>query len=95
MDIIDAFTTDGLLKKFGLAVLEDDKAFFPPYYAMPIVRSESLEQHPEIIPLLEELGDVLTNDIMLELNYQVDELQKSPEAVAKEFLKNQNLIPSK
>ncbi|WP_029502552.1 glycine betaine ABC transporter substrate-binding protein [Lachnoclostridium phytofermentans] len=93
VDIVDAFTTDGLLKKFGLTVLEDDKAFFPPYYAMPIVRSESLAQYPEIIPLLEELGEVLTNDIMLELNYQVDELQKSPEAVAKEFLQNQNLIP--
>lgn len=95
VDVVDAFTTDGLLKKFGLTVLEDDKEFFPPYYAMPIVRSESLEQNPEIIPLLEELGEVLTNDIMLELNYQVDELQKSPEAVAKEFLQDQKLIPIK
>ncbi|HCL02730.1 MAG TPA: ABC transporter permease [Lachnoclostridium phytofermentans] len=94
VDVIDAFTTDGLLKKFGLTVLEDDKGFFPPYYAMPIVRSETLAQYPEIIPLLEELGEILTNDTMLELNYQVDELQKSPEAVAKEFLQNQNLIPS-
>lgn len=93
VDLIDAFTTDGLLKKFGLVILEDDKSFFPPYYAMPIIRTDSLEEFPEIIPLLEALGEQLSNDVMLELNYQVDELQKSPEEVAIAFLKSKNLIP--
>lgn len=36
--VIDAFSTDGLLKKFNLKVLKDNKNFFPPYYATPIVR---------------------------------------------------------
>ena len=86
VDIIDAFATDGLLKKFNLKTLIDDKEFFPPYYPMPIMRSETLNKFPEIEPILEELGSVLTNEVMSELNYRVDELQESPEEVARDFL---------
>ncbi|SFC16678.1 glycine betaine ABC transporter substrate-binding protein [Clostridium uliginosum] len=91
-DVIDAFSTDGLLKKFDLTILEDDKEFFPPYYAIPLIRSETLEKYPEIVPIVEQLGEVLSNNIMSELNYQVDELKKDPKQVAIEFLKNNNLI---
>ena len=86
-DVIDAFSTDGLLKKFQLTVLEDDQHFFPPYYAIPMVREDTLEKYPEIKEILNKLGTQLNNDIMRELNYQVDELGKNPEEVAKEFLK--------
>ena len=91
-DITDAFSTDGLLKKFDLVQLEDDKNFFPPYYAVPLMRSGLLNEYPEIEDVLNELGEVLTNEIMIELNYQVDELQKQPRQVANEFLKEQGLI---
>jgi osmoprotectant transport system permease protein len=91
-DVIDAFSTDGLLKKFDLVTLKDDKNFFPPYYAIPLVRSETLQQYPEIAPLIEKLGDALSDDIMIELNYKVDELQMQPEVVAKEFLIENGLI---
>ena len=84
--MIDAFLTDGLLKKFGLTVLEDDKGYFPPYYAIPVVRSEVLEAHPELEDVFEKLYPLLTNDTMQELNYEVDELQKTEEEVASEFL---------
>lgn len=92
VDVIDAFATDGLLKKFELKVLEDDKAFFPPYYAMPIIRAEALEECPEIAPLMEELGEYLTDQVMMDLNYQVDELQQTPELVAREFLQSKGLL---
>ncbi|NLB41839.1 MAG: ABC transporter permease subunit [Clostridiales bacterium] len=91
-DVTDAFSTDGLLKKFGLIQLEDDKNFFPPYYAVPLLKSGLLDEYPEIEDVLDELGEVLTNDIMVDLNYQVDELQKQPRLVANEFLKEQGLI---
>jgi osmoprotectant transport system permease protein len=91
-DITDAFSTDGLLKKFDLVQLEDDKNFFPPYFAVPLMRSGLLDEYPEIEDVLNELGEVLTNEIMIELNYQVDELQKQPRQVANEFLKEQGLI---
>ncbi|MFL0166679.1 glycine betaine ABC transporter substrate-binding protein [Candidatus Clostridium helianthi] len=91
-DVIDAFSTDGLLKKYDLSVLKDDKNFFPPYYAVPVVRAETLKKYPEIQPLVEEVGDLLNNDVMGELNYEVDELKKDPKDVAVEFLQKNGLI---
>lgn len=91
-DVTDAFATDGLLRKFGLVQLEDDKNFFPPYYAVPLLRAGLLDEYPQIEGVLDELGQVLTNDIMVGLNYQVDELQKQPRQVANDFLKEQGLI---
>ena len=89
--VIDAFTTDGLLKKFDLVVLEDDKNFFPPYNAIPLIREETLEKYPEIKEVLNNLGTYLTDEVMQNLNYQVDELGKSPEKVATDFLSVTNL----
>ncbi len=90
--VIDAFTTDGLLKKFGLVVLEDDKNFFPPYYAVPVIRNSVIEKFPELEELLNNLGSYLTNDSVQELNYEVDELGKAPDVVAHDFLEKNNLI---
>lgn len=94
-DVVDAFSTDGLLEKFDLVTLEDDKNFFPPYYAIPLVRREIVEKYPELIPIIEELGDILTNEIMMELNYKVDELQMEPDIVANEFLMESGLLQNK
>ena len=85
-DIIDAFSTDGLLEKFQLAVLEDDKDFFPPYYPVPVIRNEIYEKYPELKNVFDKLGPLLTETVMQDLNYQIDELQKSESAVASEFL---------
>ena len=90
--VIDAFTTDGLLRKFNLTVLEDDKKFFPPYYAVPLLKQKTLEKYPEVENLMSKLGPYLTDDAMQEMNYQVDEVGKNPEEVAKEFLLANKLI---
>ena len=90
--VIDAFTTDGLLRKFNLTVLEDDKNFFPPYYAVPLLKQKTLEKYPEVGTLMSKLGPYLTDEVMQEMNYQVDEVGKSPEEVAKEFLLTNKLI---
>lgn len=91
-DVVDAFSTDGLLKKFELVTLKDDKNFFPPYYAIPLVRSSIIDTYPEIVPIIEELGGILTEEIMIDLNYRVDELQIEPEIVAHDFLLESGLI---
>lgn len=91
-DVIDAFGTDGLLRKYDLVVLEDDRHFFPPYYAVPLVREDIAMEYPEIIPLLEKLADILDDDTMIGLNYQVDELQRDPKDVAHQFLIEQGLV---
>ncbi len=90
--VLDVFGTDGLIEKYNIVVLEDDQYFFPPYYAVPLVRQETIEEYPEIVPLLEELGDILDDDVMISLNYQVDEYQRDPAQVANEFLVEQGLI---
>jgi osmoprotectant transport system permease protein len=91
-DVIDAFSTDGLIEEFGLKVLEDDKNFFPPYYAVPIVKGETLKDHPELKEVLNSLAGILTDDKMRKLNYKVDSLKESPAKVAKEFLQEEGLI---
>lgn len=90
--VIDAYSTDGLLKKYNLVVLEDDKNFFLPYNAIPIVNNNLLENYPEIEPLLEKLSNYLNDDVMRELNYLVDEERQNPEDVAYDFLLNYNLV---
>lgn len=90
--VVDAFATDGLLKKFGLKVLEDDKNFFVPYYAVPLVNDDTLEKYPEIGDVFNMLAGKIDEDIMSDLNYQVDELGKSPEEVAHKYLLDEKLI---
>ena len=58
--VIDAYSTDGLLKKFNLKVLKDDKEFFPPYYAVPLVREEVVKEHPEVKEILNKLSDSIS-----------------------------------
>lgn len=91
-DVIDAFSTDGLLEEFGLKVLEDDKNFFPPYYAVPIVKEETLKEHPELKEALNSLAGKLTDEKMRKLNYKVDSLKESPRKVATEFLEEEGLL---
>lgn len=91
-DVIDAYSTDGLLKRFDLVCMEDDKNFFVPYFATPMVRTETVEHYPQIVPYIEALGDALSEEIMIELNYQVDVLLREPEAVAREFVLENDLI---
>ena len=90
--VIDAYSTDGLLKKFNLKVLEDDKEFFPPYYAIPLVREDILKDHPEVEEVLNKLSGKTDEETMINLNYQVDEEGKTPEEVAHNFLVEENLI---
>lgn len=92
VDVVDAFATDGLLKKFKLKVLEDDKKYFPPYYAVPVIREDTLNQYPELKKVINDLSSQLTNDAMMEMNYEVDELGKEPREVAHNYLVKQGLI---
>lgn len=90
--VIDSFSTEGLLKKFKLKVLEDDKNFFVPYYAVPLVNNKTLEKYPELKDVFNMLARKIDEETMINLNYQVDELRKSPQAVAHKFLVDSKLI---
>lgn len=90
--VIDAFTTDGLIDKFNLTVLEDDKNFFPPYDAVTVVREDTLEKHPELKEVIGRLDGKLTEEKMRKLNYEVDINKRDVKTVAKEFLIEEGLI---
>ncbi|EKN65760.1 substrate-binding region of ABC-type glycine betaine transport system [Neobacillus bataviensis LMG 21833] len=91
-DVIDAFSTDGLLEAFHLKVLKDDQNFFPPYYAVPLIKVETLKEHPELKKAINSLAGKLTDEKMRQLNYKVDSLKQSPAKVAKDFLEKEGLL---
>jgi glycine betaine/choline ABC-type transport system substrate-binding protein len=92
VDVITAYSTDGRIPRYDLKVLKDDKNFFPPYFAVPLVRNEVLEAHPEVGEVLRLLGGILTDEKMQELNSRVDIDAEDPKTVAREFLQEAGLI---
>ena len=61
VDLIDAFATDGRIAAFELKVLKDDKNFFPPYFAAPLVRAEVIDRHPQVEAALNLLAGKIDN----------------------------------
>ncbi|NLV87081.1 MAG: glycine/betaine ABC transporter substrate-binding protein [Clostridiales bacterium] len=92
MDVTDAFSTDGAIMQYDLVVLEDDLGFFPPYYAAPIIRNDTLEKHPELEDVLNVLADAIDDAAMTELNYKVDVEGQDVANVAKDFLTERGLL---
>lgn len=92
MDVTDAFATDGQLIRYELRVLEDDRQFFPPYYAAPIIRNQTLEKHPELEEVLNELAGQISDDEMQKMNYQAESEKKPVKEIAREFLAAKGLI---
>jgi glycine betaine/choline ABC-type transport system substrate-binding protein len=86
VDLIAGNTTDGLIPALGLFVLDDDKHYFPPYEAVPIIRQEALAAHPEIKQALDELAGKISDDDMRQLNYAVDGQHRDVKQVVHEFL---------
>jgi osmoprotectant transport system substrate-binding protein len=92
IDVTDVFATDGQIMQYNLKILKDDKNFFPPYYAAPIIRKEVLDKHPELEDVLNALAGLIDDATMTELNYKIDVENKDIKAVATEFLKDKGLI---
>ena len=86
MKLIAGNSTDGLIDALGLAVLEDDKHYFPPYDAAPLIREAVVVKHPEIREALRALGGKVSEEQMRVMNYAVDGEHKDVKQVVKEFL---------
>ena len=87
VDLAVGSATDGLIAAKGLVVLEDDRRYFPPYEAVPIVRTTSLEAHPGLASALHALAGRIDAPTMRRLNQEVDGEHKGPGSVAREFLR--------
>lgn len=91
VDLVAANSTDGLLAARDLTVLEDDKHYFPPYEAVPIVREDTLMHHPEVGRFIEELAGKISDEEMQKMNYAVVGENRDVSDVAREFLHSNGL----
>ena len=92
IDLAGGNTTDGLIPVLGLFVLEDDRHYFPPYEAVPVIRQQTLQQYPEVAKVLAQLSGKISDDEMQRLNYAVQGQHRDATEVAHEFLKSKNLV---
>ncbi|MBS1804165.1 MAG: ABC transporter substrate-binding protein [Acidobacteria bacterium] len=85
VDMIAANSTDGPIQAFGLVALQDDRHYFPPYQAVPLVRTQSLERWPQIAQALQALAGKVTADDMRAMNEAVDGQHRDPAEVVRQF----------
>jgi glycine betaine/choline ABC-type transport system substrate-binding protein len=91
VDLAAGNSTDGLIAAYKLAVLEDDRHYFPPYQAVPIVREDTLARYPAVRKALEDLAGKISDQEMREMNYAVDGEHRDVQDVASEFLHSKHL----
>jgi osmoprotectant transport system substrate-binding protein len=84
-DVVAGNATDGLIDHLGLRILEDDRHYFPPYEAAPVVRQATLARHPELAAALDRLGGTISSATMRRLNYAVDGEHRDVTNVVREF----------
>jgi osmoprotectant transport system substrate-binding protein len=85
VDIVAGNSTDGLIDALRLVPLLDDKHYFPPYDAVPIVRRDALAKFPQLRGALSDLADKISAQEMRRLNSEVDANQRDPAAVVRAF----------
>jgi osmoprotectant transport system substrate-binding protein len=85
VDIIAGNSTDGPIKAFHLAVLQDDKHYFPPYQAVPLVRQAALDRWPQLRGAFASLAGKITAEQMQTMNEAVDGQHRDPAQVVREF----------
>jgi osmoprotectant transport system substrate-binding protein len=85
VDMIAANSTDGPIQALGLTVLEDDRHYFPPYEAVPLVRKDALQRWPQIATALKALAGKISADDMRAMNEAVDGTHRDPAEVVQEF----------
>jgi osmoprotectant transport system substrate-binding protein len=91
VDMIAANSTDGPIRALGLTALEDDKHYFPPYQAVPLVRDEALRRWPQIQLALNTLAGKISADDMRGMNEAVDSQHRDPAEVVREFRNRKGL----
>lgn len=93
IDLAAGNTTDGLIAALDFFVLEDDRHYFPPYEAVPVVRQAALQLHPEVARALAGLEGKISDEEMRQLNYAVDGQHRDARDVVADFLTKK--IPAK
>lgn len=86
VDVIDAYSTDGAVARYDLAVMTDDQGFFPPYDAAPLASRRFYEERPEATLLLSRLAGRIDEPVMRRANERVELAGATPAQAARELL---------
>ena len=91
VDMIAGNSTDGPIRALGFVVMADDKHYFPPYEAVPLVREDSVAKHPEIQVAITRLAGKVSADEVQAMNDAVDAQHRDVGDVVREFRKGKGL----
>ena len=95
-DAMVVYATDGLNKRAGLTILEDDRNFFPEYNGAILVRNDLFDDFYDLAPNLEQVLELFTgqvsNEDMVSLTYAIDVERQDVDQVAYEFLSERGLL---
>jgi osmoprotectant transport system substrate-binding protein len=91
VDIVAGNSTDGQIAALNMVSLEDDRHYFPPYEAVPLVRHATLDAHPEVGAALGQLAGKITEEEMRRMNYAVDGELRDPSDVVRAFRASKGL----
>lgn len=93
IDLAGGNATDGLIPALDLFVLADDRHYFPPYEAVPVLRQSLLKAHPELVSVLAPLADTISDSEMQQMNYAVDGQHRDTQEVVRDLLRRKHLAP--
>jgi osmoprotectant transport system substrate-binding protein len=91
VDMVAGNSTDGPIRALGFVALQDDRHYFPPYEAVPLVREDSLRRHPGIQVAMDRLAGKVSGDEMQRMNDAVDAQHRDVGEVVREFRKTKGL----
>ena len=86
IDVTAGDATSGLIGALGLAVLEDDRHYFPVYDAAPVARASTMLQYPAAAAALRSLAGRVSAADMRQMNFAVDGEKQDPAVVVRGFL---------
>ena len=92
VDVMTPYTTDALLSKYNLTILEDDKSAFSNYNMATVANKEVLEENPELVEVLALLDNCISDEEMMAMNYEAVINGRTPLEIAREFLTQKGLI---
>ncbi|MFC6163622.1 ABC transporter permease/substrate-binding protein [Lactiplantibacillus dongliensis] len=92
INLVDAYSTDSELRQYHLAILKDDKHFFPTYQGAPLMKTSFANKHPQVVKALSKLAGKISETDMQEMNYEVNVQNKSAATVAHHYLVQHGLL---
>ncbi len=89
IDVIDVYSTDAMIRRGDLVLLEDDLSFFPRYDAVWLYRLGAATRYPALVDAIHRMEGTISESAMQSLNDRAEGGQIAEGQVAAEFLNRQ------